>query len=73
MDPDVVDDPAYRDTVENDIVTRIPSLSIVMDVDHLFSLGGIYAHTEGRGQAWERPCSMEVEARLGKPTTSPTA
>ena len=60
MDPSVVDDPAYRESIQNDIVTTIPTLSIVMDVDDLFNPGGIYAHPEGRGQAWERPCSMEM-------------
>ena len=60
MDPEVVDDPAYMDTIENDIIITIPTLSIVMDVDDLFGPGGIYSNTEGRGQAWERPCSMEM-------------
>jgi len=60
MDPDVVDDPAYRDTVETDIVRTIPTLSLVMDVADLFGPDGIYSNTDGRGQEWERPCSMEL-------------
>jgi len=60
MDPDVVDDPAYRDTIEDDIVTTIPTLSIVMDGDDLFGPFGIYSNTAQRGQNWERPCSIEM-------------
>ena len=59
MDPEVVDDPRYRESIVHDLQT-IPTLSIVMDVDDLFGPGGIYSNTEGRGDAWERPASMEL-------------
>ncbi|MEK9864080.1 MAG: chitobiase/beta-hexosaminidase C-terminal domain-containing protein, partial [Verrucomicrobiota bacterium] len=35
MDPDVVDDPAYRDTIIDDMQT-LPSYSIVMNLDDFF-------------------------------------
>ena len=59
MDPNVVDAPAYRDTIRDDLKT-IPSLSIAMDVNDLFGPQGIYANPENRGSAWERPCSIEL-------------
>ena len=59
MDPQVVDDPAYRDTIVADLQT-IPSLSLVLDVDDLFGNQGIYSNTEGRGETWERAASMEL-------------
>ena len=60
MDPDVIDDPAYSETAERDIVTTIPTLSLVMDNVDLFGPQGIYSNTAGRGVEWERPCSMEL-------------
>ena len=39
----------------------LPTMSIVMDVGDLFGTAtGIYHNTEGRGMAWERPCSVEL-------------
>lgn len=59
MDPEVVNDPAYRDEVAS-ALTSIRTLSLVTDPDHLFDGGtGILANTRGRGRAWERPVSLE--------------
>ncbi|HVR76228.1 MAG TPA: chitobiase/beta-hexosaminidase C-terminal domain-containing protein, partial [Planctomycetota bacterium] len=60
MDPTVAEDPRYRDTIAHDITTRIRTMSIVMDTADLFGPRGIYSNTEGRGDAWERPASMEL-------------
>jgi hypothetical protein len=60
MDPNVVTNPRYADTIQDDIVSKIPTLSIVMDTADLFGPRGIYSNTEARGDAWERPCSMEI-------------
>lgn len=60
MDPNVANNPRYRDTLQNDLVTGIPTLSIVMDGADLFGPRGLYSNPEGRGDAWERPCSMEL-------------
>ena len=70
MDPNVVNAAAYRDTIRDDIVGKIPTLSIVMSQADLFGPGGIYSNTEGRGDAWERPCSMELI--YPDPALSPT-
>ncbi len=59
LDPNVYNASAYRDTIADDLKS-IPVLSIVMDQDDLFGPQGIYSNTSGRGEAWERPCSMEI-------------
>ena len=58
MYPDVVTEyAAYLD----DAFTSIPSLSIVMDMNDLFSQEiGIYCNSLGRGVEWERPGSAEL-------------
>jgi hypothetical protein len=38
----------------------LPSLSVVMAMDDLFGPQGIYANPENRGDAWERPASVEL-------------
>ncbi|HUS34057.1 MAG TPA: lamin tail domain-containing protein, partial [Verrucomicrobiae bacterium] len=59
MDTNVVNDPVYKDTITNDLKT-IPSVSIVMDLNDLFSsTTGIYANPRNDGRDWERPCSVE--------------
>jgi len=58
MHPDVVDE--YR-AVLDDALLSIPTMSIVMDMDDLFSQEtGIYPNSEERGVAWERPASVEL-------------
>lgn len=60
MDPDVVDNALYRDTIVDDL-RSIPTLSIVMDLDDLFDrTQGIYANPGRDGRAWERPASVEL-------------
>ncbi|MSU19810.1 MAG: hypothetical protein EXS30_00255 [Pedosphaera sp.] len=60
MDPDVVENPLYRDTIKNDLKT-IPSFCVVMDLTDLFnSSTGNYANPGQDGAAWERPCSLEL-------------
>ena len=60
MDPDIVDHPKYRDTIKSDLLT-IPSFSVVMDLNDLFSTStGIYANPGGDGRTWERKCSLEL-------------
>jgi hypothetical protein len=59
MDPTVVEDPAYSDTIKDDL-RAIPTMSIVTDVANLFDPSiGIYQHVTSKGEAWERPVSME--------------
>ena len=49
-----------RETVKESL-RSLPTMSIVMDVDDIFgAAGGIYANTQGRGMAWERPASVEL-------------
>ncbi|MCA9170783.1 MAG: CotH kinase family protein, partial [Planctomycetales bacterium] len=60
MDPDVVNDPAYRDEML-DALRSIPTLSIVTDSDNLWDANsGIYINSTQRGIAWERPTSLEL-------------
>jgi len=59
MDPDIVNDPAYRYLI-GDSLTAIPSMSIVTQMDNLFdSSTGIYMNPQSSGVAWERPASVE--------------
>ncbi|MHC4518361.1 MAG: chitobiase/beta-hexosaminidase C-terminal domain-containing protein, partial [Planctomycetota bacterium] len=60
MDPDVVNDPRYKDLMD-DALLAIPSVSLVTDLDNLFgSQIGIYVHARAQGLAWERPVSVEL-------------
>ena len=61
----IVDSPSATVPEAKSIVAgalqALPTLSIVMDIDDLFGTArGIYHNTEGRGMAWERPCSVEL-------------
>ena len=59
MDPEIVNHPAYRGTLEA-ALKSIPSLSIVMDNDDLFGAGrGIYSNPMQSGAEWERGASVE--------------
>lgn len=59
MDPDVVNDPLYADTIRDDLKS-LPTLSVVLHHDDLFGpTEGIYTFPKKRGVEWERPCSME--------------
>lgn len=60
MDPEVTQDPAYKDIVD-DALLALPSLSLVTDPDHLFSTrDGIYQRPQQSGPEWERPVSAEL-------------
>ena len=59
MDPDVVDDPAYRDEII-DGLKSIRTLSIVAPNDEFFNNPrGIYANPQNDGRDWEREVSFE--------------
>ena len=58
MDPQVVDNPTYRDQVLEGL-QQIPSVSIVMRVNDMFGSSGIYSNPQSEGVAWERACSAE--------------
>jgi len=58
MDSRVVDDPAYRDEIRDDLKST-PSVCISLSNDDFFGTDGIYSHPMGKGDAWERPASME--------------
>ncbi len=60
MDPDIVNHPAYRDSITNDL-KALPTISIVMKLEDLFDRWtGIYANPGQKGSAWERPTSVEM-------------
>ena len=60
MDPEIVTNALYKDTLKDDLKS-IPTFSIVMNLDDMFSAGtGIYANPGNDGPAWERPCSIEL-------------
>ncbi|MCZ6792188.1 MAG: CotH kinase family protein, partial [Planctomycetota bacterium] len=58
MDPEIVDHPVYRQTIESDL-RSLPVMSIVTDRDSLFGTRGIYQNPRSTGRAWERPASVE--------------
>ncbi len=60
MDTNVVNDPRYAGTIENDLRV-MPSLCLVMDLKDLFDpTRGIYANAIQDGIEWERPASLEL-------------
>ena len=60
VDPDVVNDPRYRDLID-DALLAIPSISIVTDLPNLFDPAtGIYVNAGQDGAAWERAASIEL-------------
>ncbi|MGK0190631.1 MAG: hypothetical protein ACI9R3_006461 [Verrucomicrobiales bacterium] len=59
MDSEVVDDPAYKDQFR-EAFTKIPTLSLVTEIDNLFDRStGIYQRPTSEGSRWERPVSAE--------------
>ena len=58
MDPEVVDDPAYKDDFA-EAFRIFPTLSIAMDREDMFGRQGIYQNTGQDGPQWERPTSVE--------------
>ncbi|MFB0551795.1 MAG: lamin tail domain-containing protein, partial [Phycisphaerae bacterium] len=74
MDPDVYNDPDYRDLMD-DALLSIPTVSLVTDKNNLFShnddpqYGGIYiytGHSITGGRGWERPVSAELFTEDGQ-------
>ena len=49
----------YAASLEEDLMS-LPTLSLVMDVDDLFGVQGIYANPNARGDNWERAASLEL-------------
>jgi hypothetical protein len=49
----------YTASFPNDL-RSLPTMSLVMDINDLFGTNGIYSHPNNRGDAWERPASMEL-------------
>ncbi len=58
MDPDIVNAAARMQMTP--ALTSLPTMSIVMSVDDLFGGNGIYTNWNSSGDAWERPCSVEL-------------
>ena len=72
MDPTIVNDPQYTNTVRAGLVS-IPTMSLILPIPDLFDANtGIYTHptnhsnTGGDGE-WERACSMELIFPDGSP------
>ena len=59
MDPDIVDDPAYRDQII-DSLKSLRTMSIVMDPEKLFGLEGMHNNTDRHGRESEHPISLEI-------------
>jgi len=60
MDPRIVDDPANRSTIRDDLQS-LATVSLVMKTSDLFDAGtGIYANWSAEGPRWERPASIEM-------------
>jgi hypothetical protein len=60
MDPDVVNSPAYKDLMD-DALLSIASISLVTNPANLFDPAkGIYVNASREGRDWERPVSVEL-------------
>lgn len=60
MDPRIVNDPGYKDSLTESLLS-IPTMSLVMTTEDMFdSQRGIYANPTRRGPQWERPASVEL-------------
>lgn len=60
MDPEVVNDPAYRDEILP-ALRSLRTMSVVMAPEDLFgNERGIYSNAVNRGDEWERPASVEI-------------
>jgi hypothetical protein len=66
MDPDVIGQDGndryggrYAASIRSDLLA-VPTISITADVDDLFGPNGIYTNSTQRGDAWERPASVEL-------------
>ncbi|MCA9216513.1 MAG: lamin tail domain-containing protein, partial [Planctomycetales bacterium] len=66
MDPDVIGSDGqdlfggkYTSVIE-DALLSLPSMSLVLNREHLFGDQGIFDHPTSRGADWERPTSVEL-------------
>ncbi len=60
LDPDVTGDPEYADRMV-EALEAIPSVALSFDLEALFDPDtGIYVNAGERGEAWERPVSVEL-------------
>ena len=67
MDPEIVNDAAYRDELVP-ALKSIPTLSVVMAPADLFDpTHGIYANPKESGVDWERPAAVELIFPDGRP------
>lgn len=61
MDPDIVTTDSRYNTLVDDALLALPSISLVTDLKHLFDpTTGIYVNAWQDGAAWERPASVEL-------------
>ncbi|MDM7925998.1 MAG: CotH kinase family protein [bacterium] len=59
LDPDVMNDPRYRDKMEASLLS-LPAVSLTTGLENLFSVKtGIYVNAMQHGEEWERPVSVE--------------
>jgi hypothetical protein len=58
MDPEVVNDPAYSDELDEALLS-IPTMSIVMDHENLFGPDGMH-RSDTMDEESEMPCSLEL-------------
>jgi hypothetical protein len=56
MDPDIVYDARYNDNIKN-AMTSIPTMSIVMNKNHMFGIEGVYSNPN---EEKEKPASVEL-------------
>ncbi len=60
MDGRITRHPPYGDVMRDALLTH-RTVSLVFNVGDLFdSVSGIYANSQGEGESWERPVSMEI-------------
>ncbi len=59
MDPRVVANPAYAGTIRDDLKS-LPVVCLATDPAGFWGPTGIYTLTSGRGDEYERPCSVEL-------------
>ena len=59
MDPEIVNDPRYADSLVSDLQS-LRTLSLVLDVEDVWGESGFYANPQQSGLAWERAVSVEL-------------
>jgi len=60
MDPDIVNDPRYKDVIQDALLTH-RTISLTFDpVDMFGPTRGIYVNSQKEGDEWERPVSVEI-------------